>query len=91
MDNWVDFNVNDAVRVKLTPRGHQILADRIRELEALIPSPALIPPVPLSEDDDGWSEWQLWLLMKTFGPHARVGCEPAFEAQIQLKPRQETA
>lgn len=64
------ININDRVAVKLTPRGKAMIPREWRS--------------HLREDANGWSEWQLWELMQTFGQHTHLGCEPPFETQIKL-------
>ena len=64
------LNINDKVKVRLTARGRAILvADCVK--------------VP-GEDLRGWSEWQLWKLMKHFGPHLSAESEAPFEPKIKL-------
>jgi len=55
------FNVNNTVRVQLTPFGRERYREDYKELTKRYPE-----SLP-SEDADGWSEWQLWDLMATFG------------------------
>lgn len=63
------FNINNKVRVRLTPRGREILG-REKYLR--------------TEDEFGWSTWQLWVLMSTFGEHVGLGFDPPFETEIEL-------
>jgi len=53
------INVNDPVKVQLTDYGRKIL------LKNHYPMP--------KEDDDGWSEWQLWVLMEQLGQYCHNG------------------
>ncbi len=69
------FNVNEKVRVKLTEQGRAALAANHAELVRWTGTewrdpPAYQPPI---EDADGYSKWQLWVLMQELGPHLRLG------------------
>jgi hypothetical protein len=65
-----EFNINSNVKVKLTDTGRRILHEKGRSR--------------IQEDAEGYSTWQLWGLMNTFGEHIRIGCEPPFETTIRL-------
>lgn len=79
------FNVNDKVKVKLTPHGRAVhAADHITfwaSIDGVITPPAYAPP---REDAEGWSEWQLWSLMAAFGQHMGPGNDLCFETDIYL-------
>jgi hypothetical protein len=65
------FNINENVRVRLTESGRRILLESGRSIPR--------------EDLNGWSEWQLWVLMEAFGPHLHIGVLPTpFETEIEL-------
>ena len=70
MSKLLKFNVNEKVWVRLNDHGKQLLGDT-RKFSA-------------TEDADGWSRWQLWDLMATFGPHIYLGCRVPFETDIRL-------
>lgn len=57
----VPFNVNHKVRVKLTDYGKELIAN----------DP--YGPYPYTVDEDGWTEFQLWVLMELFGSHLHCG------------------
>jgi hypothetical protein len=82
------FNMNHVVRVKLTPKGRdQLKADHIKRLDPL----GLLtkfPYQPPEEDADGWSRWQLWVLMEKFGEHMGLGRELLFDAEIDIPEQQ---
>jgi hypothetical protein len=65
------FNINDCVYVKLTPKGRNMLS----QVDGL---------QPIEEDSEGWSKWQLWMLMHTFGEHLYNGCALPFEPTIKI-------
>jgi hypothetical protein len=77
------FTINDYVKVKLTPAGHEYLQQDHIELYASIgvPIPDYRKP---AEDADGWSSWQLWDLMSRFGKHIRMGAVAPFELDIEI-------
>ena len=82
------FNANDYVRVKLTPEGRRILEERFLAMSARVPGIGAFK-LP-KEDADGWSRWQLWDLMSTYGEHVYNGCKVPFETTIDiLFPEQE--
>lgn len=77
---YFEFNINNKVRVKLTEEGHRILKrnhDRFWRL--LEPKQGYDPPV---EDKNGFSDWQMWELMREFGPDLYNGCKVPFETTI---------
>lgn len=85
----MEFNINETVRVKLTPHGRKIHRQIYDDFWSRFPSPKNEYHPPL-EDADGWSRWQLWCLMKEFGPHMGMTMEPCFDATIDI-PAEERA
>lgn len=77
------LNLNDSVRVKLTDHGRAVHEKdhAILYASAAGPKPAY---TPIKEDAEGWSRWQLWVLMQAFGPHTYLGGRPCFEADIEV-------
>ncbi len=73
-------NPNEYVCVKLTDKGRAILKDRHIELIKLYPGLKCdyIPP----KEINGWTEFQLWVLIERFGPYFNCGVEFPF---IELK------
>jgi len=67
----MEFNINESVKVRLTKLGRKIINE---DEYAIIPS----------EDEEGWSEWQLWVLMQTFGPHMGNGMRIPFYTTIWI-------
>jgi hypothetical protein len=80
----VKFNVNNPVRVRITPEGRKLISEpqRIPVTGGII----TLDPIAADhkEDAEGWSEWQLWELAQVFGPHIYLGCNVPFETEIQL-------
>jgi len=77
------FNINELVRVKLTPLGREILASEARQFRRAHPQ-VKNPYTPPKEDAEGWSNWILWRLMAQFGPHIGAGQQPPFETAIEI-------
>lgn len=80
----MEFNINNKVRVKLTDHGRAIHAadDALFWASTDYPNPPEYTPP--KEDEDGWSEWQLWTLMEAFGKHTHLGFDLCFEPTIEL-------
>jgi hypothetical protein len=66
---WLPFNLNNCVRVKLTDEGRAYVAAKDAMFRASH-GVLLVRPV---ESADGWSEWQMWELMQTFGDDIFMG------------------
>lgn len=77
------FNVNHTVFVRLTDYGRQILRDKY----AAIYAGDLLEKYPYEEPKEnlGWSEWQLWGLMNSFGEFMDMGGELPFETTIEIE------
>lgn len=76
------LNVNDMVRVKLTDYGRAVHAkDHANFRINAGVNRSYMPP---KEDAEGWSEWQLWVLMQAFGPYIATGFTGCFEADIEV-------
>lgn len=76
------FNINHKVKVRLTDIGRTIHRKDFDQLG--MKSLNYAPP---EEDSRGWSEWQLWELMRLFGPHLYNGCCVPFETEIKIPKR----
>lgn len=84
MARTIKFNMNDIVRVKLTDHGRRLHREYHDNLFANYLSARPIKYKPIKEDNNGWSEWQLWNLMSIFGKHIYMGCKSVFETNIEL-------
>jgi hypothetical protein len=91
MRQYVEFNINDHVWVRLKDEGRDIIRRHHDEIYARLegrigkPHPArYADPVP-TEDSEGWSRWQMWDLMATFGPHISHSATPPFDMLIRIK------
>ena len=74
------FNINDNVRVQLTPYGREVH----KEYWGKILKGSSLKYILPNEDENGWSTWQLWDLMATFGPGLRLGFETPFKTEIEI-------
>lgn len=75
------FNINFYVRVKLTDEGRRIHRENWDKLFSLKPGFEYRPP---KEDEDGWSKFQLWELMREFGESVGCGMECPFDTEIDI-------
>jgi hypothetical protein len=83
MGSDVAFNINDFVRVRLTDRGRLHCRRRYDSLRRQYPS---LPKYQAPKTDErGYSRWQLWDLMETFGAAIQHGAEPPFETEIYFE------
>lgn len=82
------LNINDTVRVKLTNKGHAIHAAN-HALWCAVNGMKNFPYQKPAEDDEGWSEWQVWELMHQFGSHLYAGGKLPFETAIEIKEKQQ--
>jgi hypothetical protein len=79
--NLLPFNVNHSVHVKLNAKGIEILRKKHQELARVVPS---IGPFELKTDEFGFTKFQLWALMETFGAHISMGMCCPFETEILI-------
>lgn len=87
MQEYIDFNINDYVKVKLTEKGKYIYYHQFDDINECIRKIGGNPlnPIELKYDDDGYVEFQLWHLMEIFGEHLFNGCEVPFNTTIRLE------
>ena len=78
----IEFNLNQSVEVQLTERGRNILQENHDKLYFAFDNK--YPYRPPVEDENGWSKWQLWCLMREFGDHVHIGFDPPFKTTIRL-------
>ena len=69
----IDLNINDTVKVKLTQAGFQIACDAGYQNTAT------------NIDVDGYSSFQLWILMEIFGPHLYHGMPNTLFEQNRIR------
>lgn len=68
----IPFNVNSWVKVKLTPKGKEILNTTKKF------------PTALPVDEQGYCKFQLWVFMQYFGDSIYLGCPDMFDTNIIL-------
>ncbi len=74
------FNVNGCVRVRLTDHGREVLR---RDHEAFWREHGVVRPYsPPAEDAEGYSRWQLWVLMEKLGQYQGVAMPLVFEPEM---------
>jgi len=80
------LNLNDTVRVKLTPRGRAIHRKNWERLACSIGGRwgRLHQYMPPAEDGGGWSQWPLWILMQEFGSEINLGCDLPLETEMEV-------
>lgn len=79
----IPFNANNYVMVKLKDAGREELQRRADEF--LRRRPGWPNDVFRREEDaEGWSKWQLWDFMETFGHMVGLGREMPFDAAIRF-------
>lgn len=77
-------NINEEVKVKLTPFGIQVLKEQRDELNERIIGRGgkAIKDYAPSVDKDGYTKFQLWDLMNRFGDLMHLGSQIPFETTI---------
>lgn len=76
------ININQAIRVRLTSLGRGILRDNHNIAWGSHPKKMKPKYVPIKEDDEGWSKWQLHSLMSQLGQYCVMGSDLPFETEI---------
>lgn len=77
------FNINYNVKVRLTDHGRELLkADHDAFNEEI--GGTFGEWSPVREDKDGWSTWQLWVLMEAFGGHMSCTGNNPFDLEIEI-------
>ena len=73
------INMNDNVKVRITEYGRECLMKNAVEIRQAF---STYEPLQKIEDEEGWSEWQLWRLMDEFGKYLHCGNKIPFETTI---------
>jgi hypothetical protein len=84
----IDFNINEHVLVQLTQRGRDLHRANWESLMEKFQTPSGNPRFayrPPEEDSDGYSRWQMWHLMHTFGPNMGLASEVPFYTTIKIE------
>jgi len=77
------ININQFVKVKLNEYGLFILEEQHKQLREIVPSLGDFKKPEV--DENGFTEFQLWYLMRTFGPYINLGSTPPFEITIIIE------
>ena len=67
----IKININDFIKVKLTDLGKDIFYHKFDEVNAQYGREILRPRYP-KEDENGYTEFQLWDFMQLYGSHIGV-------------------
>jgi len=70
--NNIRINLNEPIKVKLTQLGKDIYYHRFDSLNRAIGEDICKPSYPV-EDEDGYTEFQLWYFMNLYGDFIDVG------------------
>lgn len=75
------INLNERIKVKLTPAGADIFYHQYDELNerSTVNGMLLFEPHMPEIDKDGFTEFQLWRFMSIYGKHMRMGLYKAIE------------
>lgn len=77
------FNINNYVKVRITPNGIKALETNHNHLKNIAPSIGDFRPPEI--DSDGFVKFQLWQLMQEFGPYIKMGVALPFETEIEIE------
>ena len=78
------FNINETVKVKLTPFGKEMLLKDHNEFWSQYGKGYKSDFILPKEDEEGYSTWQLWILMKDLGKYCTLGGGNPFETDILI-------
>lgn len=81
--NVKKINLNDGIRVKLTPLGAKIFYSQFDELNLSLGREVLEPHMP-AIDKDGYTEMQFWYFIQLYGSYIGVGRENVIEPPLDI-------
>ena len=70
-DNLLKINLNDIIKVKLTPYGSEIYYKQFDDVNKRYGREICEPRMP-KIDKEGYTEFQLWQFMELYGEHIGV-------------------
>lgn len=73
------YNVNHKIKVKLTEHGKAILEKDVTDTLGLLKNFNYQEYSLYHEDEDGYTEFQLWDFMNIFGSHFSMCCKQIIE------------
>lgn len=81
-DNIQKINLNDTIKVKLTPYGAEIYYKQFDKLNKQYEKEICKPHMP-QIDKDGYTEFQLWNFIELYGEHIGI-CKPNVIEPIEI-------
>lgn len=75
---FIEFNMNHQIKVKLTELGKRELQRQHDEFE-------LFPSMEITEDENGYSSWQAWVLFSKLGHRLHIGFDSPFELDVLIE------
>lgn len=87
MSEIIELNLNDHVRVKVTPLGVDLIRKYYADLKGMGYPADLIDDAMIkhtTSGEDGRVEMQIHQMCNFFGSHFVMGCEHPIEMQIQV-------
>lgn len=84
MNNFITFNINENVAVRLTPLGKAIHRQQFDDFTQRYPKAGFEYRTP-TEDEEGYSTFQMWSIMQTFGSHIGLLKPEPFETTIRIE------
>lgn len=81
-DNIQKINLNDTIKVKLTPYGAEIYYKQFNKLNKQYEKEICKPHMP-QIDKDGYTEFQLWCFIELYGEHIGM-CKPNVIDPIEI-------
>jgi hypothetical protein len=85
-EKLVSFNLNNWIKVKIYDEGYQLLADEHNKYCGKIPNwdTHTADYYKRMSDENGYSKFQAWDFIQTFGPYTRLGSMPPYCNQILI-------
>lgn len=80
------FNINDSIRVFITPRGEEFW----REYWSILLDYGMEIP-PIVRDAEGWTRIQLWQAMAIFGRGCGNGLSSPIRTEIEIPERKDAS
>ena len=77
MIEYAKANLNDYIKVKLTEYGRMIYRESFVRLGLQEPK--------INVDEDGYTRFQIWVFMQTFGDKMRMACELPCETNVEIQ------
>ena len=74
---YVEHNINNRVKVKLTEDGQNIVKERYSKMRSY--------DLSAKTDDEGYTSFQTHEFMKIFSNHVSLGCKLPFDACVLIE------